>query len=713
MKTARRMISLLLCLMLLFIDGITMADTVLDDDARNYRTSNFLGMLAITGYTGKETKLAFPAELNGKKVVQIGSGNNDRAFYYNDFVEITIPEGVEAIADYTFADCKTLRIIEIPGSVRQIAPPETLFAGIGDDYKYITIRTPRGSTADKYAQKYNMLSQYVGTMETPTPTEQINITVPVYYLGENNEIVARDTVILNQSGIVGIKESAIPAGYILAGGSEIYVNVQDRIASPNPILFQLRSLPSMPTPFVLQKPTNLHTMKEGQTEVTLSWNKVDKANKYEVAYRKKGASNWTVYYNTLGLTTITVIGLLADTTYDFRVTAISDGVRSEGAELSKVKTLAPTPTPTPKPTPTPFVPQKPTNLRKMKEGQTEITLTWNRVDKANKYEVAYKKNGASNWTIYKAISSLTVTVTGLLSDTTYDFRVTAISGGVRSEGAELLKVKTLAPTPTPTPKPTPTPIPPLNDPTTSLEKTEEQVRISVGWKGGISPYEITLYPYINSNHNKEEKYVALKKAKNNQVTFDKNLTPGQTYWIRIADNAGQELWSKYTFPQMSLDGFTAKLEYVFFEDRNFGNNGYTSNQLGKNKISKKKLVIKHRDSISTWEMNPETLVKLTGNHSDLFQEYPKADLWGFTLVQPNGLLLVGELSCSRYTNNTQKHIETDLVLPVSKYINGYQSMFTQLIEDYQGWQNIPAGKYTIIISFGNYFVGSQEITITE
>jgi len=68
MNSIQKTMILLLCLILLFTNNITIADTIPDNNAINYRTSEFLGMLAITGYVGKETRLTFPSELNGKKL---------------------------------------------------------------------------------------------------------------------------------------------------------------------------------------------------------------------------------------------------------------------------------------------------------------------------------------------------------------------------------------------------------------------------------------------------------------------------------------------------------------------------------------------------------------------------------------------------------------------------------------------------------------------
>ncbi|MCI6190137.1 MAG: leucine-rich repeat protein, partial [Clostridium sp.] len=82
--------------------------------------------VAITGYSGEETELEIPSEINGKSVTSIGSG----AFYaYRDLISIKIPNSVNSIGDSAFGCCDNLTSITIPNSVNSIG--SSAFYGCG------------------------------------------------------------------------------------------------------------------------------------------------------------------------------------------------------------------------------------------------------------------------------------------------------------------------------------------------------------------------------------------------------------------------------------------------------------------------------------------------------------------------------------------------------------------------------------------------------
>ena len=74
------------------------------------------GTAEITGYSGEETDITIPEQVNdGILVTSIGSG----VFANNDILEtVMIPEGVVSIGDHSFAECKTLRGVDLPESLR-------------------------------------------------------------------------------------------------------------------------------------------------------------------------------------------------------------------------------------------------------------------------------------------------------------------------------------------------------------------------------------------------------------------------------------------------------------------------------------------------------------------------------------------------------------------------------------------------------------------
>ena len=75
------------------------------------------GTVEITGYSGEDTVVVIPDEIDGKKVTSIGIS----AFFgCSGLTEITIPEGVKSIREGTFSKCKNLTEITLPEGVTSI-----------------------------------------------------------------------------------------------------------------------------------------------------------------------------------------------------------------------------------------------------------------------------------------------------------------------------------------------------------------------------------------------------------------------------------------------------------------------------------------------------------------------------------------------------------------------------------------------------------------
>ena len=73
---------------------------------------------AITGYTGTDTEIVIPAEIDGYQVHTIQSN----AFKGKTaLTSITLPEGLKRIESYAFQDCKALTYIDLPDSITEMA----------------------------------------------------------------------------------------------------------------------------------------------------------------------------------------------------------------------------------------------------------------------------------------------------------------------------------------------------------------------------------------------------------------------------------------------------------------------------------------------------------------------------------------------------------------------------------------------------------------
>ena len=97
------------------------------------------GTVEITGYSGEDTVLVIPDEIDGKRVTSIG---NCAFFVCIGLKEITIPEGVTSIGDYAFSECRGLKEITIPEGVTSIG--NSAFEGCSS---LTEITIPEGATS--------------------------------------------------------------------------------------------------------------------------------------------------------------------------------------------------------------------------------------------------------------------------------------------------------------------------------------------------------------------------------------------------------------------------------------------------------------------------------------------------------------------------------------------------------------------------------------
>ena len=109
-------IGLVLCVLLCGGMSMTAQAEERTDDGFYYE-ENKDGGITITGYTGDETELVIPGEIDGKGVTSIGN----RAFYNcSGLTSIEIPAGVTSIGVSAFEECESLTSIEIPAGVTSI-----------------------------------------------------------------------------------------------------------------------------------------------------------------------------------------------------------------------------------------------------------------------------------------------------------------------------------------------------------------------------------------------------------------------------------------------------------------------------------------------------------------------------------------------------------------------------------------------------------------
>lgn len=118
-------------------DGLSVSSTNGGEDGDptgDYIYEDIPGGIKITRYLGKEEYLTIPAEIDGKKVLEIDVGEDglyDYAFQRcTSLKSIALPESTEDIGIETFAGCTSLEEIALPDGIRYVHP--TAFKDCGN-----------------------------------------------------------------------------------------------------------------------------------------------------------------------------------------------------------------------------------------------------------------------------------------------------------------------------------------------------------------------------------------------------------------------------------------------------------------------------------------------------------------------------------------------------------------------------------------------------
>lgn len=152
--------------------------------------------------------------------------------------------------------------------------------------------------------------------------------------------------------------------------------------------------------------------------VALAWLPAVGASSYVIQYRAQGTTDWLLACSGVTAVSYTVGGLLPSTPYEFAVTAVNSAGSSPSAATTTATTAAPL-----------SVPGQVTGLATAGITSNAVTLSWAAPSSGGavaSYMVQCRASGTSNWTT--ANSSVTDTqysVGGLVTNTTYDFQVSA------------------------------------------------------------------------------------------------------------------------------------------------------------------------------------------------------------------------------------------------------------------------------------------------
>jgi hypothetical protein len=164
----------------------------------------------------------------------------------------------------------------------------------------------------------------------------------------------------------------------------------------------------------LATPAGLASPSQTGLTVNLTWSAVTNADTYVVRHSPAGAGTWTELAP-VGITSATVSGLTASTSYDFQVKAQADDfVDSAWSTTLTQSTAAVLATPV---------------LTSPSQTDTTVALTWGAVPNATSYTVQWSLAPSGSWNAMPDVSGTGQTVTGLTAATSYRFRVLAHAAG--------------------------------------------------------------------------------------------------------------------------------------------------------------------------------------------------------------------------------------------------------------------------------------------
>lgn len=157
----------------------------------------------------------------------------------------------------------------------------------------------------------------------------------------------------------------------------------------------------------LAAPDGIKTVERDDDEITLKWNEVKGASGYEI-YRYSATYDKWIEVERTSNTYDEVDNLLSASVYTFKVRAFSGKyIYSDFSAPFKTATS----------------PKDVNNLRVSSKTKTSVTLKWNAVKRADKYQVYRYEKSTGEWKRLITTSKTSYTASGLSSGTSYKFKV--------------------------------------------------------------------------------------------------------------------------------------------------------------------------------------------------------------------------------------------------------------------------------------------------
>jgi hypothetical protein len=253
------------------------------------------------------------------------------------------------------------------------------------------------------------------------------------------------------------------------------------------------------------------------SSATLNWSTVPGALHYDVSYKLNTSSTWIPAATATTALSVNVSGLSDNSLYDYRVRANCSAVSGDYS-LAQFTTLSPTCT-------------APGGLTAANITTSSATISWGSVSGGLSYDVDVKLNTSSTWTnVATATTSLSINLTGLTSNSLYDYRVrTNCSGGSSTYSQAQFTTLSVS----------------CDSPTGLAASSVTTTTATVSWSavsGGLS-YDVSYKVNTSST------WITAVTATTSLSVNLTNLTPGTLYDYRVRTNCsgGSSAFSQAQF----------------------------------------------------------------------------------------------------------------------------------------------------------------------
>lgn len=232
-----------------------------------------------------------------------------------------------------------------------------------------------------------------------------------------------------QCGVINASSGSVTlgSGFVSSTGSLTLAPWQSASLSSMTYSGGTIAFATMPSSGVIQIPgqvTGLSSLGMTATSITVTWLAPlggGPVSSYNLQYRQSGTSSWINIPSNASATTFQIVGLQATTIYDVAVTATNVSGSGTMSSILPATTSGIAQT---------AAPSQVVGLTATPASINTVLLTWpsqSGDSAATSYTAQYRKSGSSPWILGAVIAVSPVTISGLLSATSYDFSVFGVN----------------------------------------------------------------------------------------------------------------------------------------------------------------------------------------------------------------------------------------------------------------------------------------------